>query len=77
MKLKRFVRKICALLTLSAMLTSGASVQAQEYYDNIGGYGYKESRRAPMMGPSLALALIALAAVIAIAIQHSHSDHSH
>lgn len=74
--MKKFLKKICAVLTLTAMVTSG-SAHANDCYNDAGGCGYQECRRAPCIAPCIALGAIALAAIIAIAIQNSSCDHGH
>ncbi len=70
------VKRLCAALTVAAMVVSG-SANADSCYDSCGGCGYEECRRAPCIAPCVALGAIALAAIIAIAIQNSSCDHSH
>lgn len=77
------MNKAVALIAIAAMLGSTAPAHAASRNAttiNTGGYGYQEARRAPTIGPALALATIALVTVIVIALQkqgngsHSHSD---
>jgi hypothetical protein len=72
----KFLRRLVAATVVSAMVMS-TSVNAAEYYDNCGGCGYEECRRAPCIAPCVALGVIALAAIIAVAVQNSSCDHSH
>ncbi|MEC7838402.1 MAG: hypothetical protein VX777_00010 [Chlamydiota bacterium] len=71
----KLVKKLCSIVTLAAMAVSGSA--SADCYDDCGGCGYEECRRAPCIAPCVALGAIALAAVIAIAIQNSSCDHSH
>lgn len=70
------LKKLISLLALSAMIFTN-SAQSAEYYDNCGGCGYEECRRAPCIAPCVALGAIAIAAIIAVAVQNSTCHHSH
>jgi hypothetical protein len=75
--MKKF-KKLIALATLFAMFGSAADINAQDYYSNVGGIGYEESRQAHSIAPAIALGTIAAVAIIAIAVQNrSHSGHGH
>lgn len=69
-------KKLVSLLALSAMVFAN-SAHSTEYYDNCGGCGYEECRRAPCIAPAVALGAIALAAIIAVALQNSSCHHGH
>lgn len=72
-------KKFVASVALAAMLvtTSGANASSC-CYEDLGGCGYDECRRAPCIAPAVALGAIALAAIIAVAVQNSScSGHSH
>lgn len=69
-------KKLATVLAATAMVLS-TGVNAGEYYDNCGGCGYQECRRAPCIAPCVALGAIALAAIIAVAVQNSSCNHSH
>ena len=72
------LKKAVALVTLMAMCGSSAALSADECRSSAGGCGYEECRRAPCIGPALALGTIALVAIIAVALQNqSHSGHGH
>lgn len=74
--MKRMMKRLIAVTTLSAMVLS-SSASADQCYADCGGCGYEECRRAPCIAPCVALGAIALAAIIAVAIQNSSCDHSH
>lgn len=74
----KMFKKAVALVALVAMCGSSAAVSANDCRSTGGGCGYEECRRAPCIGPALALGTIALIAVIAVALQNqSHSGHGH
>lgn len=71
----KLIKKAVILSVFAAML---AVTTAGNATTNTGGYGYQESRRAPMIGPAIALGTIALVAIIAVALQNqSNSSHGH
>ncbi len=71
----KHLKKAITLSIFAAML---AVTTAGHASTNTGGYGYQESRRAPMIGPAIALGTIALVAIIAVALQNqSNSSHGH
>lgn len=74
------MKKAVAVLTIISLLGCASSAQAASVNAttiNTGGYGYQEARRAPTLGPALALATIALVTVIIIALQKQDGAHSH
>lgn len=74
----KLLKKAVALATVVAMLGTTVAANAGECRANAGGCGYQECRRAPCIGPALALGTIALVAIIAIALQNqSNSTHGH
>ena len=71
----KLLNKTVALTALVALL--GTNSFAHAVTINTGGYGYQESRRAPIIGPVLALATCALVFVIVIALQKQDGGHGH
>jgi len=71
------LKKLVASATLTAMIFSTTGLNAAQCYENCGGCGYEECRRAPCIGPAVALGAIAIAAIIAVAIQSSSNSHDH
>ncbi|PJD93494.1 MAG: hypothetical protein CK425_12600 [Parachlamydia sp.] len=73
------LKKSVVLATVIAMLTASShSVNADCCVTETEGCGYEECRRAPQVGPAIALGAIVIAAIIAVAIQNSsHSGHGH
>jgi len=72
------LKKSVVLATVIAMLTASSSSLQADCCAPDPGCGYEECRRAPQIGPAIALGAIVIAAIIAVAIQNSsHSGHGH
>lgn len=70
-------KKIIASAALVTMLgSSAASLHADDYCCDNGGYAYEESCRSSSLAPAIALGTIAVVAIVAVAVQNT-SGHSH
>jgi len=67
-------KKIVALLTITATLSTSASVFSADCNDC--GYAYEGTRRASSISPLLALGTVGLVAGIVVAINESHGNKS-
>lgn len=73
------MKKLIGSFALFAMLlgTSPCELEAVEFSSTIGGCGYEDSVRAPVMAPAIALGTLAIVAIIAIAMTNSNTAHGH
>lgn len=77
MKPMKALKKLIVSAVMAAMIVTTSGANAAPCYEQAGGCGYEECRRAPCIAPAVALGAIALAAIIAVAIQNSNCGHSH
>lgn len=73
------MKKFVATFALFAMLlgSSANKLEGVEFSSSIGGCGYEDAVRAPVIAPAVALGTLALAAIIAVALINSNSVHGH
>lgn len=72
------IKKWVAGAALIAMTTSTANtLDAQEYYTDLGGVGYEDSISVPSLTPYIAVCTLALVAIVVLAVRHHHHAHAH
>ena len=71
------LKKLVAITTVAAILSSPSNADAQVYQTGVGGCGYEECCTSPSIAPAVALGTIALIAIVAVAVQNSSHGHGH